>query len=248
MRRLLPDNCTDVDLLEALRMDSVGRTQVRLGMVMSVDGSVTDEDGWTAKLGGPADRRMLRTMRGVSDAILVGAGSIRTGRYPPHWPMANIRDWRNRAGKARYATLIVVTRSGDIDWSLPAFADAHTPTLVLTCASSFVSGAFPKLVRERVLVYGDAEVDFRAGLGGLRERFGFADILCEGGPGLGTQLFESEMVDELMLSVAPSILPGQGRRLANLARRQELDLREIYEEGGEVFLRYRVGSIDDRAG
>lgn len=212
---------------------------------MSVDGSVTDEDGWTAKLGGPADRRMLRAMRGVSDAILVGAGSIRTGRYPPHRPTAEIRERRRRAGKAEYAPLVVVTRGGDLDWSLPVFVDAHTPTLVLTCAAAVASCGFPELLRERVLVHGDAEVDVRAGLDDLRERFGFVDILCEGGPGLATWLFTNELVDELVLSVAPSILPGQGRRLvSNLARRQELTLSEVYEEGGEVFLRYGVGTTD----
>jgi len=236
MRRLLPDSAADVDLLEAFAPTKDGR--VRLGMVMSVDGSVTDEEGWTSTLGGEADRRMLRTLRGVSDAILVGAGSVRTGRYPPHRPTAAIREWRARAGLAEYAPLVVVTGSGDLDWSLPVFTDAHVPTLVLTCASA---GDVPAEMRDRVIVHGDTEVDLPAALADLRERLGLGNVLCEGGPGLAAHLFTAGAVGELVLSVAPSILPGSNRRMVeNLARRQELTLTEIYEEGGEVFLRYGV--------
>ena len=53
MDRLLPDRSADVDLVDAFEQTS--RSQVRLGMVMSVDGSVTDEHGWVV-MGGQADR------------------------------------------------------------------------------------------------------------------------------------------------------------------------------------------------
>lgn len=233
MRRLLPDGSADVDLVEAFAQDDL----VRLGMVMSVDGSVTDEEGWTAKLGGAADRRVLRALRANSDAILVGAGSVRTGRYPPHRPTPELRERRRRAGRAEVAPLVVVTGSADLDWSLPVFTRAHTPTYVLTGERS--SGRVPGHVR--VLVHGAADVDLRAGVEDLRKRFGA--ILCEGGPGLAAALFADGLVDELVLTVAPSILPGANPRLVrDLPARQELTLTEIYEEDGEVFLRYGISS------
>lgn len=239
MRRLLPDGSADIDLFETFAPERTEGGHVRLGMVMSVDGSVTDEDGWTAKLGGAADRRMLRALRGVSDAILVGAGSVRTGRYPPHRPTAEIREWRRRAGKAEVAPLVVVTRTGDLDWSLPVFTEARTPTLVLTCAS----GGVPASMRDQVVVHGDTEVDLHTALADLRERLGLGEVLCEGGPGLAARLFADELVDELVLSIAPSMLPGANRRLVDdLDRRQELRLSEIYAEGDEVFLRYGISS------
>ncbi|GAB3444988.1 dihydrofolate reductase family protein [Actinophytocola sediminis] len=231
MRRLLPDRVAEVDLIDAFTQP---RDQVRLGMVMSVDGSVTDEEGWTANLGGAADRRVLRALRASADAILVGAGSVRTGRYPPHRPTGEIRETRRRAGRAEAAPLVVVTRSGDLDWSLPVFTEARTPTYVVTCARSPVAGR-----RDHVLVHGETDIDLPAALADLRARFG--GVLCEGGPGLATAMFTARLVDELVLSIAPSILPGEHPRLVrDLAKRQELTLTELYEEGGEVFLRYGV--------
>ncbi|OLF12843.1 hypothetical protein BLA60_06120 [Actinophytocola xinjiangensis] len=215
MDRILPDRSVGVDLLDAFA--PTGESQVRLGMVMSVDGSVTDEEGWTSKLGGPADRRMLRALRGTAGVILVGAGSVRTGRYPPHRPTAAIRGWRRRAGLPEVAPLAVITRSGDLDRALPVFTEAEVPTLVVGADG------------------------LRSTVAGLRERFG--DVLCEGGPGLATALFDAGLVDEVVLSVAPSLLPGDnGRLVTGLTTRRELTLREVYEEGGEVFLRYGISS------
>lgn len=231
MRRLLPDRSAEVDLIEAFEQTASGR--VRLGMVMSVDGSVTDEEGWSGKLGGAADRRVLRALRATAGVILVGAGSVRTRRYPPHRPTAEIRERRRQAGRAEVAPLVVVTGSGDLDWSLPVFTEAHTPTYVLTGRRVEV----PPHVR--TLAHGDDTIDLRAALGDLGSRFGA--VLCEGGPGLATALFADGLVDELVLSIAPSILPGGNARLVkDLASRQELTLTEIYEEDGEVFLRYGV--------
>ncbi|MPZ84731.1 MAG: deaminase [Actinophytocola sp.] len=241
MRRLLPDQAADVDLFSSFNNSPGGVAQVRLSMVMSVDGSTTDEAGWTSRLGRPADKRLLRALRGVADAILVGAGSVRTGRYPPHRPPAEYRARRREAGRPEVAPLVVVTGSGDLDWSLPAFTDSGTPTLVLTCGRA----PTPRLPADQVLVHGEATVDLDAGLGALRDRFGLCAVLCEGGPGLATELFRAGLVDELVVSLAPSIMPGRNRRLVdNPRRREELTLSEVYEEDGQVFLRYGVRARD----
>ncbi|TDD74504.1 deaminase, partial [Actinomadura darangshiensis] len=93
MRRLLPEPAAaGVD-----PYDAYGNPPgLRLGMVMSVDGSVTDAEGWTDGLGGAADFRVFRTLRALADAILVGAGTVRTGRLGP----ARLRrDLRARRGR-----------------------------------------------------------------------------------------------------------------------------------------------------
>lgn len=238
MRRLLPDPVTDPDLVTSF--DTTG-PHLRLSMVMSVDGSTTDEEGWTARLGRTADKRLLRALRGVADAILVGAGSIRTGRYPPHRPTPEIQARRRAAGRPEFAPLVVVTAGGDLDWSLPAFTEASTPTYVLTCARARAID----LPADQVLVHGESTVDLEAGLMDLRERLGLRAVLCEGGPGLATELLGAGLVDELVLSLAPSVLPGHHHRLvAGLERRVELDLSEIYEEDSQVLLRYGVRPLD----
>lgn len=241
MRRVLPDQAVDLDLLALFDVPATAGSHVRLSMVMSVDGSTTDEEGWTARLGRAADKQLLRALRGVADAILVGAGSIRTGRYPPHRPSPEFRARRRDAGRAEFAPLVVVTAGGDLDWSLPAFTEASTPTYVLTCAQARAID----LPAEQVLVHGESTVDLAAGLADLRERLGLRAVLCEGGPGLATELLAAGLVDELVLSLAPSVLSGHNQRLvAGLERRVELELSEIYEEDSQLVLRYGVRSRD----
>jgi 5-amino-6-(5-phosphoribosylamino)uracil reductase len=138
-----------------------------------------------------------------------------------------------------YAPLVVVSASLDLDWSLPAFTSANTSTLVLTHARAGI----PPEIREHVIVCGDESVDLRSGLEELRRRYGSRHVLCEGGPRLATAVLAEKLVDEVVLSIAPVLVPGAGPRVTErLEHRFGLRLREIYEDAGEVFLRYGVDS------
>jgi 5-amino-6-(5-phosphoribosylamino)uracil reductase len=241
MRRLLPERSADVDLFEAFARKPGGPPTVRLGMVVSGNGLATDEEGWTGRLGGPADRRVLAALRAVSDGILVGAGSIRTGRYPPHRPSAENRHRRMSAGLAEFAPLVVVSGSLDLDWSLPAFTGASTPTLVFTSTRALASADLPHDLRRHLIVAGEDTVDVAACLDESRRRYGLENFVCEGGPRLAAGMLDARLVDELVLSLAPVLVPGTGPRVVTeLRNRSALRLREIYEDTGEVFLRYEV--------
>src|SRR6476469_5910256 len=148
---------------------------------------VTGEERWPARPGRLADWCTLRIMRRISDVRLVGVGCIRPVRCPPHRPTADIRDWRRRAGKAEYATRNVVAKGGGLR-RIATSSPCTCTDFVLACANSFVSrGAPTSSVRERVLVYGAAEVDSRAGLGDQRECSGSADFCVRPVPGLATR-------------------------------------------------------------
>jgi riboflavin biosynthesis pyrimidine reductase len=83
-----------------------------------------------------------------------------------------------------------------------------------------------------------------AELGGLRSE-GIRSLLCEGGPTLNSTLFAAGLVDELFLTIAPTIA-GSGETLTiveglPLPAVVDLDLLSVHEAGGHLFLRYRVG-------
>jgi riboflavin biosynthesis pyrimidine reductase len=241
MRRLLPRRSDDVDLFEAFGFEPGSGPAVRLGMVVSVNGRATDEEGWTARLGGAADRRVLAALRAVSDGILVGAGSIRTRRYPPHRPSAEYRKRRLAAGLAEFAPLVVVSGTLDLDWSLPAFTRVGTPTLVCTSARALASADLPAEIRRHAIVGGADSVDLGACLDEARSRHGLEHLVCEGGPRLAAGMLDARLVDELVLSLAPALVPGTGPGVVDeLRSRNALRLLELYEEDGEVFLRYEV--------
>ncbi|MBW8482392.1 dihydrofolate reductase family protein [Actinomadura parmotrematis] len=232
MHRLLPGPAADVDPYDAYR----DAPALRVGMVMSADGTVTDADGWTDGLGGDADFRVFRTLRALADAILVGAGTVRTGRLGPARLRADLRERRG----APPAPIVVVSGSLDLDFTLPLFTAAETPTIVVTSAAA--AAASPPAAPVRVVAAGEREVDLAAAVRVLREDLGLPRLLCEGGPALTTALLRAGLVDELCLNIAPALHGGDHHtRLVNgLPAEIALDPAAVYLDEGVLFVRYRV--------
>jgi 5-amino-6-(5-phosphoribosylamino)uracil reductase len=80
-------------------------------------------------------------------------------------------------------------------------------------------------------------------LAGLRAE-GVRSLMCEGGPTLNSTLFGEQLVDELFLTVAPTIAgPGESLTIVEgipLPDAVGLELLTIHEAEGHLFLRYRV--------
>jgi riboflavin biosynthesis pyrimidine reductase len=224
LRRLLPAPAAEVDPYEAY--GDVPARWLRVGMVLSLDGSVTDEEGWSNGLGGVADQWVFRVLRARADAILVGASTARTGRLGPAKLSAELRERRGRPP----APIVVFTRkAAGLDWSLPLFTAARTPTIVVTGDAAAVSASVPVVVTED-----PAEAVRR-----LRDEHGLEHLLCEGGPSLATSLLRAGVVDELCLNVAPTLVGGEHHTRV-LDVRGELDLMALYEKNSTLFLRYGV--------
>ncbi|TDC50242.1 deaminase [Actinomadura sp. KC345] len=229
MRRLLPEPPADgIDPYDAYA-DAPG---LRLGMVMSVDGSVTDAEGWTDALGGDADFRVFRTLRALAGAILVGAGTVRTGRLGPARLRADLR--ARRGGPP--APIVVVSRSLGLDWTLPLFTEAETPTIVVTSRNA--RNKVPSHIQ--VVEAGQDHVDLPAAIRTLREDLGYGHLLCEGGPALASALIRASLVDELCLNIAPTLLggPRHTRLLDGLDAEVPLDPAALYLDEGVLFVRY----------
>ncbi|MQY07928.1 dihydrofolate reductase family protein [Actinomadura macrotermitis] len=229
MRRLLPEPAADVDPYEAY----ADAPALRIGMVMSVDGTVTDAEGWTDGLGGDADFRVFRTLRALADAILVGAATVRTGRLGP----ARLRpDLRARRGGPP-APIVVVSRSLELDWTLPLFTAAETPTIVVTSRAAAAARDVPV----QVVAAGEHDVDLAEAVRALREDLGHERLLCEGGPALATALIGAGLADELCLNIAPALLGGarHTRLLNGLPGEVALDPAALYLDEGVLFVRYR---------
>ena len=243
MRQLLPVTLADVDPYEAYRPEDPAKPQLRLNMVSSVDGAVTDEHGRSGGLGEAADREVFRILRAHADAILVGAGTVRTEGYGPHRLRADLAARRREDGRQAPAAMVVVTRSLELDLRAPLFTEARTPTVVLTCGAASAERRRALAEHARVLVAGEHDVDLAAGLAALRDELGAAQVLCEGGPGFNSALFAAGVVDELCVTVAPTLVDGDGPRLAaQLGRRVDLRLVAAYEQDSELLLRYAVGA------
>lgn len=241
IRRLWPEpGVLDDDSLVSAYATNTAMPWLRVNFVSSLDGAVTAPDGYSAGLSGPADKRVFGHLRAACDALMVGAGTLRHERYGSLRLDPGRRRWRLEHGLAEYPTLVIVSRSLDLDPRAEAFTHAPVRPIVIT-----VDGA-PPVRREAlsavadVLVHGEVDVDLPEALRSVRER-GYGQVLCEGGPHVLAALTGPGLVDELCLTMTPLLIgPGPGRITAGapIPRPHRLRLHHILAADSVLLLRY----------
>jgi len=211
---------------------------IRVNMIMSTDGA-TEFDGRAGPLSDSCDQNLLLALRGYADAVLVGAGTARAERYGPVRLTAEQRAERHHPRAVTdIPPIAVVTRSGVLPASL--FAEAAQRPLVITTAET-ARTHHQLLRRADLLVAGDSEVDLRAAVDGLRAR-GMRHILCEGGPILLDELIAEDLVDEMCLTVSPTMAgtkPSAHPGAPALRTPARLVLSHAITVEDYVYLRYR---------
>jgi riboflavin biosynthesis pyrimidine reductase len=241
MRRLLPDpaELDDAGLIDAYRLPA-GR-HLRVNFVTSLDGSVT-VDGRSEGLGSPGDRRIFQVLRALADVVLVGHGTASTEGYRPITAESAVGRLRASIGRPATASIAVVSRRASLDPANRLVTDAVSPTILITCAAAD-AGRREALAAAgvTVLVCGDDEVDLPLALDELAA-LGHEQVLCEGGPALFRDAVAAGLVDELDLSIAAALVGGEQRLLHGLPTAVRLELRQVLEEEGTLFTRYRVRS------
>ncbi len=240
MQRLLPagdGQPLDDDALRTLYQPP-DQPWLRVNFVTGVDGAV-EVAGYSAGLGGAADRRVFDLLREYPDALLLGAGTLRHEGYGPLVLEDRQRDLRLARGLSGYPRLVVVSRRLDLAPTHPALADAPLRATVLTCATAPPDRVTALSAVADVLVAGEQDVDLAAGLAQLRAR-GLAQVLCEGGPHLFGSLVAADQVDEVCLTISPMLAgAGAGRIIAGPPTGPHgLVLRHILTEDGVLLLRY----------
>jgi riboflavin biosynthesis pyrimidine reductase len=248
-------------LTVALRSD---RPTVIANFVSSIDGVVALGTGMGSggEISGfsEADRFMMALLRGLADVVLVGAGTARAGRrheWTPRRLQPDLAEvfarWREKLGLAPQPTTIVVSASGNIDPSQPAFNAPDVPVIVVTTragASHLAQLAAPP-PRNMAVEAAAYEGPIRApALLDVIRRTGAQLALCEGGPHLFGDLVSAGLVDELFLTLAPQLI-GRDESATRLAlvegaivgeeggKGRWVSLRSIRRAGDDLFLRYR---------
>ena len=225
MRQLLPTTVDPVDPMAVYGDLPVarGRPAVRLNMIASVDGSTTLA-GVSGGLGGPADHALFAVLRSLADVVLVAAGTVRAERYgPSSTPVA------------------VVSRSLRLDWTAPFFTAQLARPVLVTVAQAPPDRLGRAAEVAEVVVAGDRDVDLAAALAELGDR-GWRAVLAEGGPTLNGQLAAAGLLDELCLTLSPSLAGGDAKRILDgpgLEGAAGMRLCSLCEQDDFLFLRYR---------
>jgi riboflavin-specific deaminase-like protein len=218
------------------------RPYLALNMVATADGKAAVE-GRTRAISSETDRQIFHHLRTQADAVMVGAGTVRTERYGPIVKTEELQAKRVREGVAPDPLAIIVSGSLSVPADVPLLQDPESRVVILTQADHELEG-----VQARV-DYLRAEAgpfDLRPLLRQLRSDFGVRSILCEGGPTLNESLLLYGLADELFLTLAPAIAGGADAltivAAQPLPELVPLDLIWVMEDGGELYLRYEIGA------
>jgi riboflavin-specific deaminase-like protein len=245
LRRLLPDPAETSVEREAAALDLVGmarddRPYVVTNFVLTLDGHATIR-GRSGPIGSEVDTAMLVALRTRVDAVMVGAGTMRTERYGRVIADEGRRDQRERGGLPPDPLMVLVSGRLDLPWDAPLFTAGWGRVLIFTHSDADPPPTATKL---RVVRHEDA-IDLGRALAQLRRERGVRALLCEGGPLLHAALIDHGLVDELFVTHAPKLAGGTGPGLVSglPEREHPLELAALLHSPatGELFARYLTG-------
>jgi riboflavin biosynthesis pyrimidine reductase len=215
---------------------------LRANFIASLDGGATF-GGKSGRLGGSGDRAVFSLLRELADVILVGAGTVRAEGYAGARPALAQRGRRQARGQSEVPQLAIVTRSGHLERDMPVFTRTEVAPLVCTCAAAAdqTRRTLSGLADVIDCSIGDpGEVDAAAMLATLADR-GLNRVLTEGGPMLFSSFVERNLLDELCLTIAPSLVGGQAGRIATGPGQVLTAMRRAHiltDEDGYLYTRY----------
>lgn len=170
------------------------RPWLRVNMVSTVDGAATGESGRSGSINNEPDHRVFKLLRELCDAVVVGAGTLRTEGYVP---LAK--------------PLVVVTRSGLVPERLRG-AEPGQVRLATCSGAEHLEEARRLLGDDCVHLLGEHQVDLRA-LKSELVALGYTELLSEGGPELLRHMLAEGVVDELTATFVPRLVAGPYPRI-----------------------------------
>lgn len=187
-----------------------GRPYTVLNCCMSLDGYLDDSSEQRLVLSGPADLDRVDQLRADSDAILVGAATVRSDN-----PRLLVRDparveQRIAAGRSAGPLKVTVTGLAKLDPESDFFTAGDVDTLVY-CASETVPAAEEAVGTLATVVDCGRPVRMRRLVEDLHAR-GVRRLLVEGGGTVLSQFLADGLADELHVAVAPFFVGDGGAR------------------------------------
>jgi 5-amino-6-(5-phosphoribosylamino)uracil reductase len=186
----------------AERSDPLPRPYVLLSCAVSVDGYIDDTSPDRLLLSNPDDFDRVDAVRAESDAILIGAATLRRDNPRLLVNSPDRRAARAAHGKPAYPLKVTITAGGDLDPHLKFWH--HGDAKIVYCPDDIL-GKVTEHIGSYATVSGTgpgATVDLGTVLDDLGAR-GIRKLMVEGGSRIHTQFLTEGLADEIQLAVAP---------------------------------------------
>jgi len=242
-------------------MQPADRPQVMLSAAMSADGYIDDATSHRLVLSDAADLERVDELRAGSDAIMVGAQTIRADNPRLLVRSAARRARRCELGLPASPRKVTITGTGSLDPRSRFFTDTglggagasrgqltdpgNAPLVYAPAeVAADLAGRLPATVVAVPLAAGRESTGFKRldlpwVLADLAAR-GIARLMVEGGSSVLGQFLAAGLADELWLAIAPVVVadPAGPRLVSGGPVAAQLELAEVAQVGGMAVLRY----------
>lgn len=212
------------------------RPYVLINMVSSLDGRVAI-DNKAGGLGGETDRQTMRILRSKADAVMIGAGTLRSEKIS--------LTSEGRRSPEPLAVIVAGSKAPQLENLLGAEADR---TIIVVPEDTPVDQRH-KLSRQAHILHAPTKSSDRTNLSRtleeIKDHFQVNTLLVEGGPSLNHSLISQGLADEFFLTLSPKLVGGvdapstiQGSYLPEQQRKPQLT--SVHQAASELFLRYRL--------
>ena len=207
-----------------LQVMAGGRPYVRLKIAASLDGRTAMDSGESKWITGAAARAEVQHWRAISGAVITGIGTILADD-----PLLNVRAVADATplGEIPQPLRVVLDRQG----RMPREAQLlQQPESVLLVGATQLNG-----------VESWPQMDLADLLNRLRDDKQIRDVLVEAGATLSAAFLQADLVDELIIYLAPTLLGSSARPmvalpLVQMAQQLRFELIEMQQVGEDIRL------------
>jgi diaminohydroxyphosphoribosylaminopyrimidine deaminase / 5-amino-6-(5-phosphoribosylamino)uracil reductase len=196
---ILEDQCREI-IGGYAKVITTGLPLVTIKFAQSLDGRIATKTGNAKWISSPESRKLAHKLRATHDAILIGAATANTDD-----PQLNVRQI-----KGHNPIRVVLTGHGNIKSSLRMYTDGQAQVLIVTTEDN--QAKLKSLENDQVEIITIPIMDESLNLTVLLKKlvtYGINSVLIEGGGQVITYFIKQNLVDRMVMFVAP-ILIGEG--------------------------------------
>lgn len=182
-----------------------GRPWVILKSALSLDGKIATRTGDSQWITGALAREYAHRMRNRVDAVLVGAGTVRTDD-----PRLTVR---LKKGGMRNPVRVIVDGKHRVPVSARVFSNASEERVIYATLTDLPPTRKKKLQKMGVEILFVRRKSGRVDLAQLMDKLGalgITSVMIEGGSEINGNVFKEKLIDKIVYFLAPKIIGGKG--------------------------------------
>ncbi|MFV0336705.1 MAG: RibD family protein [Chthoniobacterales bacterium] len=214
------------------------RPYILANFAITLDGKISTRRHTPSLFTSQIDKQKLLQIRSLGDAVMVGRTTLEADTMSLGLPK-KLREERKKQNRPPLPLRIIISKKGNLSPNLKIFNSPGGKILL------FAEKKSPTTNYPNTKIHEIAPFALRSILSILRKEYAVQKLVCEGGPTLFRSLIEQDFIDELRLTITPSIFGGErapgllGLQKTFLPQIAHFKILSLDTQGDEAFLTLR---------